>query len=95
MNKILSGRARLPVLAAALALAASLAACHHNDDDNHGMTPGGPGTGTTNPPAVTDAFFSYVAQVVATLNEADEPASTDGVAVTAPDNTEPQALPAS
>jgi hypothetical protein len=77
----------------AVALVATLAACHHSDDD-HGTTPAGPVAETPPPPSTIDAFFSYVAQVVATLTETDEPASTDGVTATAPDNTEPQPLPA-
>jgi len=77
----------------AAALVATLAACHHSDDD-HDTTPGGPVAETPNPPSMADAFFSYVAQVVATMNETDEPASTNGVTATAPDNTEPQPLPA-
>lgn len=81
-------------LAAALALAASLGACHHNDDDDKPMTP--PVAETPNPPpTMTDAFFAYVSQIVATFSDTAEPGSTDGVTVTAPDNTEPQPLPAS
>jgi ABC-type uncharacterized transport system auxiliary subunit len=79
-------------LAAALALAATLGACHHNDDDKP-MTP--PVAETPPPTSMTDAFFAYVSQIVATFSDTAEPASTDGVTVTAPDNTEPQPLPAS
>jgi hypothetical protein len=79
----------------AVALVATLAACHHHgDDDNTTSTPPVAETPTPPPPSTIDAFFSYVSQVVANLTETDEPASTDGVAVTAPDNTEPQPLPA-
>lgn len=77
-------------LAAALALAAALGACHHNDDDKPT-----PPVAETPPPTATDAFFAYVSQIVATFSDTAEPASTDGVTVTAPENTEPQPLPAS
>jgi hypothetical protein len=80
-------------LAAALALAVLLGACHHHDDDR--PTPGPVGETPNPPPAATDAFFAYVSQIVATFSDTAEPASTEGVTVTAPDNTEPQPLPAS
>jgi hypothetical protein len=80
-------------LAAALALTLALGACHHSDDDR--PTPG-PVGGTPNPPpAMTDAFFAYVSQIVAAFSDTAEPASLEGVTVTAPDDTEPQPLPAS
>jgi hypothetical protein len=95
MKNLHTKRGRLPVLALGLALAMSLGACHHgDDDDNKGSTP--PVAETPSPPTtMTDAFFAYVSQIVATLSDTAEPASTDGVAVTAPENTEPQPLPAS
>jgi hypothetical protein len=93
MKIVQRNRGRLPVLAAALALALTLGACHHSDDDR--PTPGPVGETPNPPPAMTDAFFAYVSQVVATFSDTAEPASTDGVTVTAPDNTEPQPLPAS
>jgi hypothetical protein len=80
-------------LAAALALAVLLGACHHHDDDR--PTPGPVAETPNPPPATTDAFFAYVSQIVATFSDTAEPASLEGVTVTAPDNTEPQPLPAS
>jgi ABC-type uncharacterized transport system auxiliary subunit len=78
----------------ALAAAVALAACHHNDDDHNDMKPP-PVAETPAPPvSAVDAFFTYVMQLVATSNETSEPGSVDGVVVTAPDNTEPQPLPA-
>ena len=78
---------------AVLGLATIVAACHHNDDDRGmGQPPVG---GAPNPPAVTDAFVTYVAQVVATQDETSAPASIEGVTVTAPETTEPQPLPGS
>jgi ABC-type uncharacterized transport system auxiliary subunit len=88
MKNVQANRARLPVLAAALALAAVLGACHHHDDDDDNNKP-------KPPPVATDAFIAYVSQIVATSSDTAEPASTDGVTVTEPDNTEPQPLPAS
>jgi ABC-type uncharacterized transport system auxiliary subunit len=76
-------------LAAALALAVLLGACHHHDDDDDNNKPNPP------PPVATDAFFTYVSQLVATSSDTAEPASLEGVTVTEPDNTEPQPLPAS
>jgi hypothetical protein len=93
MKNLHAKRGRLPVLALGLALAMALGACHHNDDDDHGSKP--PVSETPPPTTMTDAFFAYVSQIVATLSDTAEPASTDGVAATAPDNTEPQPLPAS
>ena len=94
MKKLQTKRGRLPVLALALALAATLGACHHSDDDDMGSKP--PVAETPNPPpAMTDAFFAYVSQIVATASDTAEPASTDGVTATAPEDTEPQPLPAS
>jgi hypothetical protein len=80
---------------AVLGLGAVVSACHHSDDDHGGM--GQPPVGGTPnpPPVVTDAFVTYVAQVVATQDETSEPASIDGVAATAPEATEPQPLPGS
>jgi len=81
---------------AVLALAALLAACHNNDDDDHGgSTTTPPPVTTTPPPSAIDAFFTYVSQVVASVSDTAEPASTDGVTVTTPEDTEPQPLPAS
>jgi ABC-type uncharacterized transport system auxiliary subunit len=79
---------------AALAVAAVLAACHHSDDDRNTTTPP-PVAETPAPPVSTaDAFFSYVLQLVSTSDETSEPGSVEGVAVTAPESTEPQPLPA-
>jgi hypothetical protein len=98
MKKAQANRGRLPAVAtaaAALAVAATLASCSHNDDDRGkppvAETPNPPGP----PVATTDAFITYVSQQVATADETSEPASVDGVAATAPENTEPQPLPAS
>ncbi|WP_156895532.1 hypothetical protein [Massilia putida] len=74
-----------------LAAAALVAACHHHDDDNNNSSMPPP-TGNTPPPAVTDAFVSYVSQVVATQSDTTEPAATDGVTVTTPEDVEPIAL---
>jgi hypothetical protein len=95
MKILHANRGRLPVLAAALALAVLLGACHHSGDDKDKPTPGPVGETPNPPPAMTDAFFAYVSQAVATFSDTAEPASLEGVTVTAPDNTEPQPLPAS
>ena len=79
---------------AVLGLAAAVGACHHNDDDHDNNQTPPPVAGTPNPPPVaTDAFVSYVAQVVATQDETGEPASTEGVVATAPEGTEPLPVP--
>lgn len=84
-----TGRRALAALAV-LGLAVGISACHHNDDDHDG----GQGTpppvgGTPNPPTATDAFVTYVTQLIGTQDETSEPGSTDGVATTAPEETEP------
>jgi hypothetical protein len=78
---------------AALALAALLSACHHHDDDNGGSSSMPPPVANNPPPTMTDAFFSYVSQLVSTQSDTAEPVSTDGVTVTTPEDTEPQPLP--
>jgi hypothetical protein len=81
---------------AALAVAAALVACHHNDDDDRNDMKPPPVAETPAPPVSTaDAFFTYVMQLVSTQDETSEPGSVDGVVATAPENTEPQPLPAS
>jgi hypothetical protein len=80
---------RLCRLAAALPLALALAACGSSHHDN----PTTPTTPTTPPVSMTDAFITYVTQQVASLSETAEPASTDGVTATAPENTEPVPVP--
>jgi hypothetical protein len=72
---------------AALVLAAALAACHQHDDGTVASPSASPD------PVATDAFISYVSQVVEVQSDTAEPGSTDGVAVTAPDDTEPLPLP--
>jgi nitrous oxide reductase accessory protein NosL len=72
---------------AALVLAAALAACHQHDDGTVAAPSASPD------PVATDAFISYVSQVVAAQSDTAEPGSTDGVAVTTPDDTEPLPLP--
>jgi hypothetical protein len=99
MKKAQAHRGRLPAVAtavAALAVAATLASCGHSDDDHGGDMKPPPVTETPAPPvSTTDAFITYVMQLVSTQDETSEPGSVDGVAVTAPENTEPQPLPAS
>jgi hypothetical protein len=80
---------------AALAFALALAACHHNDDDDHNGTTPPPVAETPPPVSTADAFFTYVMQLVSTQDETSEPGSVEGVVVTAPENIEPQPLPAS
>lgn len=90
MARLQSTRRRAYAAIAVLALASLIAACHSHDDDDgdHGQPP--PVAGTPNPPTATDSFVTYVAQLIGTADETSEPASTDGVAVTAPEATEPQ-----
>ena len=78
---------------AVLGLAALVAACSSHDDDRDShQTP--PVAGTPTPtPVATDAFITYVTQVVATQDDTGEPGSTEGVAVTAPEDTEPLPVP--
>jgi len=72
---------------AALVLAAALAACHQHDDATSAAPSESPG------PAATDTFISYVSQQVAAQSDTAEPVPIDAVAVTTPDDTEPQPLP--
>jgi hypothetical protein len=79
---------------AVLGLAAAVAACSDHDDDRDHNQAMPPVAGTPNPPPVaTDAFVSYVSQVVASQDETGEPAATEGVAATAPEGTEPLPVP--
>lgn len=95
MTRLQQSARRALAAMAVLGLATIVAACHHHDDDRdkgQGQPPVG---GTPNPPVATDAFVTYVAQVVATQDETSEPASVEGVAVTAPESAEPLPLPGS
>ena len=67
----------------------ALAGCGGSDNDGHRPTPPTPA-----PPPVSavDAFFAFVESRIASLSESDEPVAIDSVAVTAPENTEPDAL---
>lgn len=87
---------RLRAAALALACAAALAACggsHH--DHPHPPPAGGGGTTTPPPPVAGDSFFSLVLSRVASLLDNDEPVGIEAVTATAPENTEPEPLPAS
>ena len=86
---------RLRAAVLALACAGALAACHSGNDDRPSPPPAG-GGGTTTPPPVAsgDSFFALVVSRVASLLDNDEPAAIDAVTATAPENTEPEALPA-
>jgi hypothetical protein len=82
---------RRPFAALALvSLAALLGACHHSDDDNGNVKPP---VAETPPTAAADAFITYVSQQVATQSDSAEPLSTDGVTATAPETSEPSAVP--
>jgi hypothetical protein len=85
------GRRALAAIAV-LGLAAIVAACSdHYDDRDHSQSP--PVAGGPNPPPVaTDAFVTYLTQVVATQDDTGEPASIEGVAATAPETIEPLPL---
>ena len=87
-----TGRGALAVVVVT-ALAAVVTACHHSDDDRGQNHP--PVGGTPNPPAVTDAFVTYVTQLVTSQDETSEPASFDGVSATTPETTEPLPVPSS
>jgi hypothetical protein len=83
-----TGRRTLMAMAV-LGLAVTITACHHGDDD-HDPGQGTPPVGATpTPPTATDAFVSYVTQLIGIQDETGEPASIDGVAATAPEGTEP------
>jgi len=87
MTKTLAGQRALIV---ALAVTGLLAACGHGGDDHGNSTM--PPVATTPPPA-PDVFFAYLSSVVASTSETAEPVATDNVAVTVPEDTEPQPLP--
>ena len=87
--------ARLRAAILALACAGALAACHSGNDDRPSPPPaGGGGTTTPPPPVASDSFFSLVLARVSSLLDNDEPVAIDAVTATAPENTEPEALPA-
>lgn len=86
---------RLRAAALALACAAALAACGGSHHDRPNPPPTGGGGTTTPPPVATDSFFSAVLARVASLLDNDEPVAIDAVTATAPENTEPEPLPAS
>lgn len=69
-------------------VALALAGC--GDSDNDGRRP--PPAPEPPPVSAIDAFFAFVESRIASLSESDEPVSIDSVAVTAPENTEPEAL---
>ncbi|WP_377702223.1 hypothetical protein [Pseudoduganella sp. UC29_71] len=80
-------RTSLAFLAMALAMAMLLGACGG----------GGSGGGSATPPVVTpppvtmaDAFYSAVLSLVGSSPEDKEPVAVEGIAPTAPDNTEPE-----
>ena len=96
MTRLQANKRRALAAVAVLGMAATVAACSHHDEDRSGGPSPVAGTPDSSTPAVTtDAFVTYVAQVVATQDETSEPGSVDGVAATAPDTTEPQPVPAS
>ena len=80
-----------PALAIALALlvGAGVSACGGDDNDNNGsgVTPT-----TPTPGPVADAFYETVVNTVSSSTETAEAYSIDAVAVTAPENTEPEPL---
>lgn len=58
-----------------------------------GSSSGGGDGGTTTPPVSTaDAFFTKVLAMIGTSSDSIEPAATDSLVATAPENTEPAAL---
>jgi hypothetical protein len=71
---------------AALALALLLSACGGSGGSGGGATPP-----VVVPPPVTmaDAFYSSVLSLIGASPEDKEPVAIDGVALTAPENTEP------
>ena len=82
MSKLQPSR-RVAALALTVALGTALAACGHHDDQP---------TTPTNPsptPVASDAYVTYVLQQTASSSDTAEPASTDGVAATTPETSEP------
>ena len=80
---------------AALAAALLLTACGSDNDDHQpapGPAPAPTPTPTPPPVAAVDAFFAFVSAQVAALLDTAEPVAIDAVAVTTPENTEPEAL---
>ena len=71
-------------------VAAALAGCGGSDNNPH-PPPSAPAPA---PPPVSaiDAFFAFVQSKIGSLSDTDEPVAIDSVAVTAPENTEPEAL---
>lgn len=84
-------RKRLGFATAALAAALLLTACG-SDNDDHEPAPGPAPAPTPAPPpvAAVDAFFAFVSAQVASLLDTAEPIAIDTVAVTTPENTEPE-----
>ena len=87
-----SARKRLGFATAALAAGLLLTACGDNHDHSEPPAPTPTPTPTPTPVPVVDSFFAYVSALVASTLDSGEPVDIDAVAVTAPDNTEPEAV---
>jgi hypothetical protein len=88
-KNLLSRHKRGAMLAAAFCTALALAACGGGSDAPE-HPPGGSNTPTPPPVATGDSFFAYVASMVGSLLEDNEPTDIDPVTETKPENTEPE-----
>lgn len=84
------GRRPAAAIVLAMLVGAGVSACggdDHNDDNGSGTTPPAPAPGP-----VADAFYATVVSVVSASTETAEANLIEAVAVTAPENTEPEPL---
>jgi len=81
--------ARLAFGVAVAAAALTLAACHSSDNDDG--SPNTPPGGDAPPVVVADSFITIVKALITVTNETAEPSPIDGVTVTTPENTAPEA----
>ncbi|RJG09578.1 hypothetical protein [Massilia cavernae] len=82
-------RKRAPAVVLTLAAGVLLTACNSSNDTGGGSPPPAP----TPPAVVVDSFFTIVAARVASLLDQDEPVAIDTITATAPEDTEPEAVP--
>ncbi|MGX4643677.1 hypothetical protein [Massilia sp. SYSU DXS3249] len=90
-NRLLSRPRRGLLATAALCTALALSACGGDAGDKPPV-PQPPANMTPTPPPVAsgDSFFAYVASMVSSMLDTNEPVEIDAITETKPEDTEPQ-----